>query len=130
MDVGEWQKRLEDNFTYNGVIGGKILPSTTEQERICGAYFIQKFHGHHILADSFLDFFAVTVRSAGEGHSKHGWPDHPYYSTCLVEFVTQFRGMRAAEVLSVNGYPLDRSFYFKKTHVVDLTMIMLAGRGV
>ena len=64
--------------------------------------------GHRILADSFLDFLAVTVRSAAEGHSKHGWPpDHAYYPICLVEFVTQFRGMRAAEVLSVSGYPLD-----------------------
>ena len=107
MDVGEWQKTLEDNFSYNGLIGGRILPSTMEQERICGAYFIQKFHGHRVLADSFLDFFAVTVRSAGEGHIKHGWPAHPYYPICLVEFVTQFRGIRAAELLSVNGYPLD-----------------------
>jgi hypothetical protein len=54
-----------------------------------------------------LDFFAITLRSAGEGHSRHGWPEHPYYSICLVEFITQFRGMRAAELLSVNGYPLD-----------------------
>lgn len=107
MDVAEWQKGLEDNFTYNGVLGGRILPSTMEQERISGAYFIQKFHGHRVLADSFLDFFAITLRSAGEGHSRHGWPKHPYYPVCLVEFITQFRGMRAAEVLSVNGYPLD-----------------------
>lgn len=66
MKVDEWQKRLEDNFTYNGVIGGKILPSTIKQERICGSYFTQKFHGHRVLADSFLDFFAVTVRSEAE----------------------------------------------------------------
>jgi hypothetical protein len=107
MNVREWQKTLEDNFSYKGLTGGRILPSTMKQERTCGAYFIQKFHGHRVLADSFLDFFAVTVRSAGEGHIKHGWPAHPYYPTCLVEFVTQFRGIRAAELLSVNGYPLD-----------------------
>jgi hypothetical protein len=107
MNVGEWQKRLEDNFTYNGVIGSRILPSTMKQERICGSYYVKKFHGHRVLADSFLDFFAVTLRSAAEGHCKHGWPDHPYYPICLVEFVSQFRGMRAAEVLALNGYPLD-----------------------
>ena len=107
MNVGEWQKCLEDNFIYNGVIGGKILPSTMKQERICGSYYIKKFHGHRVLADSFLNFFAVTLRSAAEGHSKHGWPDHLYYPICLVEFVSQFRGMRAAEVLALNGYPLD-----------------------
>jgi hypothetical protein len=107
MDVGEWQKSLEENFTYNGVVGGRILPATMEQERICGAYGVSKFHGHRILADSFLDFFGITVRSAGEGHSKHGWPPHPYYAMCLVEFITQFRGMRAAEILSINGYPLE-----------------------
>jgi hypothetical protein len=107
MGVGEWQKTLEDNFSYNGLIGGRILPSTMEQERICGAYFVQKFRGHRVLADSFLDFFGITVRSAGEGHIKHGWPAHPYYRICVVEFVTQFRGIRAAELLSVNGYPLD-----------------------
>jgi hypothetical protein len=68
MDVGEWRKSLEDNFTNNGVCGGRILPSAIKQERICGSYYIQKFHGHGILADSFLDFFAITLRSAGEGH--------------------------------------------------------------
>lgn len=107
MDVGEWQKNLEENFSDNGVFGGRILSPIIEQEQICGAYFIQNFHGHRVLADSFLDFFAITLRFAGEGHSRHGWPEHPYYPICLVEFITQFRGMRAAELLSVNGYPLD-----------------------
>src|SRR3954471_2493265 len=88
MDVGEWQRALEDNFTFNGVIGGMILPSTMEQERICGSYFVKKFHGHRILADSFLDFVAITLRSVGDGHSKHGWMPHPYYSICLLEFVS------------------------------------------
>jgi len=107
MDVGEWQRALGDNFTFNGVIGGMILPSTMEQERICGAYFVKKFHGHRILTDSCLDFLAITLRSVGDGHSKHGWMPHPYYPICLLEFVAQFRGMRAAEILSRDGYPLD-----------------------
>jgi hypothetical protein len=106
-NVAQWQRNLEDHFTYNGVVGGRILPSTMKQEQICGAYFVDKFHGHRVLADSFMDFFAVTLRSAAAGHYKTGWPGHSYYGPCLVEFVTQFRGMRAAEVLSVNGYPLD-----------------------
>lgn len=66
MDIREWQKSLEDNFTYNGIPGGRILPSTIEQERICGTYYIRKFHGHRVLAESFLNSFATTLRSAGE----------------------------------------------------------------
>ena len=106
-DIGEWQRRLEDCFSYKGVVGGRLLPAVMKQEKICGAHFVHKFHGHRVLADSFLDFFAVTLRSAAAGHDARGWPAHPYYVPCLVEFLTQFRGMRAAEILSVSGYPLD-----------------------
>jgi hypothetical protein len=106
-NIGNWQRRLEETFIYRGIVGGRILPSVMEQERICGAYLVDKFRGHRILADSFLDFFALTLRSAAAGHYEKGWPGHPYYIPCLLEFVTQFRGMRAAEILSLNGYPLD-----------------------
>jgi hypothetical protein len=100
-------EKSRTHFTYNGVTGGRLLPSVLTQEQICGSYFIGKFHGHRVLADSFLDFFAVTLRSAAAGHYESGWPGDGYYVPCLVEFVTQFRGMRAAEILSVSGYPLD-----------------------
>jgi hypothetical protein len=106
--TGEWQQRLEDNFSYRGVVGGRLLPLVMEQERLCGAQFIRTFHGHRILTDSFLDFFAQTLDSTAALRYQIGWPqDTPYYVPCLLAFVTQFRGMRAAEILSVNGYPLD-----------------------
>jgi hypothetical protein len=104
----EWQQKLEDNFSYRGVVGGKLLPLVMEQERLCGAQFIRTFHGHRIHTDSFLDFFAQTLDSTAALRYQIGWPqDTPYYVPCLLGFVTQFRGMRAAEILSVNGYPLD-----------------------
>jgi hypothetical protein len=59
--TGEWQQRLEDNFSYRGVVGGRLLPLVMKQEQLCGAQFIRTFHGHRILTDSFLDFFAQTL---------------------------------------------------------------------
>ena len=44
MDVTEWQKRLEDTFTINGVIGGNLL-EVLDRERTCGKYFTNTFHG-------------------------------------------------------------------------------------
>jgi hypothetical protein len=56
-----WQKRLEDNFTEDGVVGGKLLARTWAAEERIGLAFAEKWHGHRILTDSFVGFFAETL---------------------------------------------------------------------
>ena len=106
-DTPNWRRRLEDIFTHNGSIGGRSLPSLVEQEGICGAYFRDREPDYRVLADSFCDFFATTLGAAASAYHDKGWPDHPCYGLCVIEFVAQFRGFRAAEILSANGYPFD-----------------------
>ena len=102
-----WQQQLEEAFTFNGSIGGRSLPSMAEQEQICGAYCRDLKPDNQVLAACFLDFFATTLRLTASTYHEKGWPTDPCYGLCTIEFVAQFRGFRAAEVLSQNGYPFD-----------------------
>jgi hypothetical protein len=107
-NIAKWQQRLEEHFSYQGSVGGRLLPLVIEKERLSGAEFITTYKGYRVLADSFLDFFAETLNVAMHARQQVGWPKgHLWYAPCVLAFVTQFRGMRAAEILSMNGYPLD-----------------------
>ena len=107
MDVTEWLKRLEDNFTVKGIIGGNLL-EIFDQERICGEYFANKFHGQGVLIDSFQSFYVETIMNAIDWVAAHGWPkDCDYYAPLLFYYITTFRGFRACENLLLKGYPLD-----------------------
>ncbi len=107
-DIQAWESRLRDAFSYNGVVGGRLLPAIMRMEESCGANYVLTYKGHRALTDSFLDFFAVTLDDVASKAKNHGWPkEMPYYSICLASFLTLFRSMRAAEIVAVNGYPLD-----------------------
>ena len=105
--IREWQNSLFDAFRHNGVLGDRYLGPVLEMEPVAGEVFIDKYYGHRVLTDSFLDFFSETITKQAQLNAKVGWPsDQPYYSTCLVMFQTLFRSLRSAELLSLNGYPL------------------------
>ena len=106
--IRQWQSRLRETFTYEGVIGGKLLINVIEQERSHGINFIQKYGGHRIVTDSFFEFFAESLTTSLKKVEEAGWPaSKPYYPTCILYFLTMFRTARAADKLSVSGYPLD-----------------------
>lgn len=102
-----WQQQLEEAFTCNGRVGGRSLPSLAEQEQICGAYCRDLEPDNRVLAECCLDFFATTLRLTASAYHEKGWPDDPCYGLCTIEFVAQFRGFRAAEILSQNGYSFE-----------------------
>ena len=107
MDVGEWQKRLEDNFSIDGVVGGNLL-AIIEREKAYGDYFINKFHGQSLLLDSFQSFFIETLRAAPEWINRNGWPvECPSYSVVYGSFLVIFRSIRACENTFLRGYPFD-----------------------
>jgi hypothetical protein len=105
--IRQWQDRLHEAFDYNGVLGGKFLSGTMQLEEAVGQLFVRKYHGHRLLTDAFLDFFAETLQTQLAFHSQHGWPSNePNYALTFLMYLTTFRTVRATEVLSVNGYPL------------------------
>ncbi len=55
MDSAEWQKRLVDNFSAKGRVGGNLSP-IIELEKTCGVLFAHTFKGQLLLIDSFQTF--------------------------------------------------------------------------
>ena len=107
MNVEQWQKRLENTFSFNGLVGGQ-LQDIFQCEREYGEYFARTFHGQSVLIDSFQGFVISTINNSTDFVAKHGWPKNcENYSTTIVYFVMMFRRVRACENLLLNGYPLD-----------------------
>jgi hypothetical protein len=107
MTVAEWQKRLADTFTVNGLVGGSLL-SVQSSEDTAGSYVVRTFRGQAFLLDSFLSFLVDTLKLANQQVSANGWPqDRPHYSVAHIYFFNLFRRCRACEILYNKGYPLD-----------------------
>ena len=105
--ISQWRDRLHEVFDHDGVLGGKFLLETMHLEEAVGQLFAQKYHGHRLLTDAFLDFFAESLQTQLAYHSLHGWPSNePNYAVTFLMYLTMFRTVRATEVLSVHGYPL------------------------
>lgn len=121
----QWQDRLHEAFGYNRVLGGKFLLRTMHLEETVGQLFVQKYIGHRLLTDAFLDFFAETLQTQLAFHSHHGWPSNePNYALTFLMYLTTFRTVRATEVLSVHGYPLQG--YALQRSIKDQVFILCA----
>lgn len=107
MDVSKWQRRLEEAFTKDGIIGHRLV-GVINQEKEYGDYVINTFHGYGVLQDCFFNFFIDTIQQANHFAQKHGIPkEATYYNITLLSQITNFRSFRAAENLLLKGYPLD-----------------------
>jgi hypothetical protein len=108
MTVTEWQKRLSDNFSEGGIIGGNLLSIFQTEDQIGTHYLVKTFKGHDALINSFMAFFANTLRFARLSVGETGWPaGKPNYPLVLACFLHLFRRFRASEILSQKSYPLD-----------------------
>jgi hypothetical protein len=107
MDVAEWQRRLEDTFRKDGIIGQRLL-KVIKQENEYGDYVINTFQGYVVLQDCFFDFFIDTLRRASHFAHEHGVPkEATYYNITLLSQTINLKSFRAAENLLLKGYPLD-----------------------
>jgi len=107
MNVSEWQTRLERTFGQEGLIGIRVLP-IHDAENECARRFVEKFAGHRVLTDSFQDFYVDSLGLAAKWVRAHGLPDaYANYQYTVLTYVANFRRLRAAETLSLSGYPLD-----------------------
>jgi len=124
VTIGEWQKRLADTFTVDGLIGGS-LQRVFDAEDAAGNYLVNTFRGQNILLDSFQSFFIDTLTLANEKIKTNGWPKGRInYPVALAYFFNLFRRCRACEILYMKGYPLDA--YALMRDIKDRTF-MLAG---
>jgi len=107
MNVKDFKKRLEENFSVNGVIGGH-LQEILEAEGQYGEYFCNKFHGQSVLIDSFQSFYIETIYNANAWIGKNGLPKNaPNYASIFLYYIINFKSFRACENLLLKGYPLD-----------------------
>lgn len=107
MNIADWQKRLTDNFSFDGHFNGSRL-SIFNMERLCGEHFTRKYHGQKILMDSFQGFFMQSIEASLESVRKNGWPQKAEnFSQILLYNVILFRSFRASENLLQHGYPYD-----------------------
>lgn len=105
--IKAWQDSLFDAFSHNGVLGGAVLSSVLEAEPLVGGTFINKYYGHRVLADSFMEFFGRTLMTQLAFNQTNGWPQNqPHYATCLMMYLTMFRAFRSSELLALHGYPM------------------------
>lgn len=105
LSVGDWQKRLEDAFTKDRIIGGELIP-VLEAEREHAEFVKCTFHGQMVLADSFQAFFVETLRLAEDKYRASPlFQKLQWYPYLLLRQLSSFRTVRAAEILFVNGCP-------------------------
>jgi len=113
--VATWQKRLEDTFAVNGLVGGRFIPSIYEAEQLCGNKYAHTFAGHICLSDCFIDFFATTLRMVTYAGSRGHWPkDTAFYPIVIADFTSIFQTFRSTTNLAINGYPLE-AFSLQRT---------------
>jgi hypothetical protein len=124
MTVAQWQRRLADTFTVDGLIGGSLRNVHSAEDDV-GNHIVKTYIGQNVLFDSFQGFFIETLTIASRRIADNGWPtDRPNYPVALVFFSNLFRRCRACEVLFLKGYPLDA--YALMRDVKD-RLFMLAG---
>lgn len=108
MDISEWQKRLEKTFIGpNNIVGERVM-QVIDGETAYKETVVNKYIGHRFLSDSFFDFYMETLGLATDWVQKNGYPKNAgNYSMLFFRHVATFRNLRAAENVSVLGYPLD-----------------------
>ena len=67
LNVGEWQKRLEDTFSVGEIVGGSLLEVLDAESDYYYYYYYfitTRCHSHLVLMDSFGAFSVETFRLA------------------------------------------------------------------
>ena len=105
MDFKILREQLERIFTKEGIVGGALTPVLNAEQK-CGEFVMAPFHGQLVLGDSFQAFVIETLRLA-EKQYRASLQFHTlqWYSYMLLLQLANFRTLRAAEILFMNGRP-------------------------
>lgn len=127
-EIKKRQTMLFDAFSQNGVLGERYLGKAMDMEKVVGDVFVNTYHGHRVLTDSFLDFFGGTLLNQIELNNKVGWPNgEENYATCLMMYLTIYRSIRASEISSTNAYPMQG--YIVQRSIKDQAFVLCAAAG-
>jgi len=66
MDVGDWQKRLEETFSVDGIVGRRFQ-YILDAEISYGTHIAQTYHGYLFLINAFFDFYIETLEKTLDG---------------------------------------------------------------
>jgi hypothetical protein len=121
--IKAWQNKLLAAFSQNGTPGGRFLANAIAEEQKTGAEFMDKYYGHRVLTDSFMEFFGEALHSQWAYNNSKGWPQNlPHYGPGLILYLTVYRSIRSSEVLSANGYVL--AAYAVQRTIKDQLMVL------
>lgn len=124
MNTEEWQKRLEQTFSRNGVVG-YLLNDVLSAEKNYSILVEDKYQGHSVLSHSFQHFYIESIHEATKyWKDKDRTPLPDYYSGICLQHLTIFRNIRAADVLFHNGYPMDG--FARLRHIKDSVIFLAA----
>jgi hypothetical protein len=105
MNAENW-KKLEENFSEDGVVGGSLL-EVMGHEKNYSTFVVNDFNWYLVLAESFQAYLLQTLRIA-ESRYRAVFATSPeqYYCETLLLHSVNFRSVRAAERVFLQGYPL------------------------
>jgi hypothetical protein len=125
MDVATWQGRLERTFTVDGVGGNRLL-EVAAAEQAYASFARDNLYGHFVLANSFFVFFLETLALAESTRAEWDQASYQWYTPLLLQQATNFRRLRAASNLFLQGYPL---FGYALLRDLKDQAILIAGVG-
>jgi hypothetical protein len=124
MDVAAWQKRLEEHFSTDHVVG-RDLVSLYSSENAYEQFIVSKLHGYLVLMDSFQSFFAHTLALAEDKYrASYSRLRLEWYTPYLLNCTMLFRRFRAAAISALHGYPF--AGYAMLRDVKDQAILMAA----
>lgn len=103
IPLEEYQTRLAKHFSYDGVVGGHLLP-LGRLEEAAGAKLYSTYHGHRYLGDASQSFFVETLGAIERHLSGTAAYPCPEYPLIYIDVGLVFRRIRSAHVLSTSGY--------------------------
>jgi hypothetical protein len=105
IDLDILEKRLDEAFNEDGVVGGKLLKVIKAEEGF-SIHVSNNYNIYHKLTGSFLSFFMQTLEIAEHYKNTKKQKTGIWYVPLLLDQTTTFRVFRAAENLLFKGYPL------------------------
>jgi hypothetical protein len=107
VDWKELQRDLENTFKTDGVIG-KNISLIKRSELAYGEYIDSTLRGQYLLSLCFQEYFVETIQYAASYFPQKGGQTIPLgYAETLQWQLSNFRTIRAVDVLFHNGYPLE-----------------------
>ncbi len=104
LSVADFEKRLEDHFLKDGVIGSALFP-LMEGEFENGMEHTSAYAGFHKLNDAAQGFMYETLRCINSQIVQLSSIHVAQYSFSFVDLLMIFKKLRSASILSARSYP-------------------------